>query len=308
MRVAHLSDVHLLSVTGTRVGEFVRSNGKRLLGGLNVFLNRGRHYSNDVFEAMVADINGQGIDHVACTGDITNLALESEYRFARGLFDRLKPGAAGVTCIPGNHDNYITDADGVFERTFAPYCAGDADWDWQDGAGGHWPIVRLRGDTAIVALSSSRPTHLLAAYGMVGGLQLARLERALTDPRVRDKFRLVMIHHPPAGRWARSQLRGLHDHQAFAAVLARCGADLVLHGHEHLDLRHLLSGPAGRDVPVRGIQSGSYVGSNELRQGRYRIYTLGRTAGRPSVVAEELRVFRPSERAFASEGVLPHVA
>ncbi len=302
MRIAHLSDVHLLSFEGTHAGDFLHFGAnKRLLGGMNILLNRGKKYQTAVFDALVDDVNAEQVDHVACTGDITNLALQSEFRFARERFDRFALGPDGVTCIPGNHDKYVAHVAGLFEEVFAPYCAGDAAW--RDGAATSWPIVRERGDLAIVGICSSLPTHLLGAYGTVGAAQLARVEEILADARLAGKFRLVMIHHPPAGKWARRPLRGLKDHEEFAAVLARTGAELVLHGHEHLDLKHTLRGPNGQEIPVHGIQSGSYDSHLEHRQGRYRIYTVERAAGaaRPKVTAEELRVFRAGK--FTSEGV-----
>jgi 3',5'-cyclic AMP phosphodiesterase CpdA len=289
MRIAHLSDVHLLSLEGAAPEDFLVANKKRVLGGINVLLNRGRHYKNEVFEAMVEDLNRRGVDHVACTGDLTNLALEPEFRFARGIFDRLNVGPGHVTCIPGNHDAYVTGVEALFERAFGPYCETDPGWEQPE----RWPIVRIRGDVAVIACSSSRPTFVLAAYGELGGAQLRRLERVLGDERLAGKFRLVMIHHPPAGRWARSRLRGLHDHAAFAAVVARAGAELVLHGHEHLDLHEELYGPGGARVPVRGIPSGSYHGDREERRAAYRVYAIERRPGRerPIVAGEELRLF-----------------
>ncbi len=73
MRIAHLSDVHLLSLDGTRVRDLLN---KRCAGGMNLILTRGRHHKPYVFDALVDDLNAQGIDEVVCTGDITNLALE----------------------------------------------------------------------------------------------------------------------------------------------------------------------------------------------------------------------------------------
>ncbi len=297
MRIAHLSDLHLLSLDGARALDFA---GKRLLGGINLALNRGRHYSARVFEAMVDDVNAQGVDHVACTGDLTNLALESEFRFAREHFDRFRIGPAAVTCIPGNHDGYVPAVRGVFETTFAPYCAPDEGWGW-NGAG-HWPVVRMRGDVAIIAVSTSRPTHLLAAYGEVGAEQLARLDRVLGDPRLDGYFRLVLVHHPPVGRGARSMLRGFRDRAAFVELVARHGAELVLHGHEHLDVTHEITRPTGGSILVRGIQAGTYDGGLAERQSRYRIYTVARgAAGRPTVVGEELRIYRSGTHTFAQD-------
>jgi 3',5'-cyclic AMP phosphodiesterase CpdA len=295
MRLAHVSDLHLLSLDGAGLRDFLN---KRWTGGMNLLLHRGRHYRAELFDALVEDLNGQGIDHVACTGDVTNLALEAEFRFAREKFDRIAVGAANVTCIPGNHDAYVAEVAGLFDREFAPYCAGDDGWGWPGGE--RWPVVRVRGDVAIVAVSTGEPTTWFMAHGSVGADQLARLEAALGDPRLEGKLRLVMIHHPPAGARARSVHRGLRDHDALAAVLGRRGADLVLHGHEHLDLRETLPGPAGAAIPVRGIPSATYDGDKAHRTARYRIYDIAAEGGAPRIVGEEVRIWRAAEGRFVA--------
>jgi 3',5'-cyclic AMP phosphodiesterase CpdA len=287
-RLAHFSDVHLLSLDGVRFRDFVN---KRWTGGVNILLNRGRHYSTEVFDALVADVNAQGVEEVVCTGDLTNLALESEFRFARGRFDKLANGPQHVTCVPGNHDNYIVEAAGMFEKVFGDYCASDAGY--EEG----WPLVRVRGDVLIVGLTTSQPSGWFMAYGEVGPSQLARLEQALSDERHRGKFRVVMLHHPPAGRRAAKIRRGLRDREAFAQVIERAGAELILHGHEHLDLREELRGAGGAGVPVRGIQSASYGVDSEERRARYRIYT----AENGRLVGEELRTWSPDKKAFVRE-------
>ncbi len=287
-RFAHFSDIHLLSLDGATFRDFVN---KRWTGGVNLLLNRGRHYSTEVFEALVDDVNAQGVEEIVCTGDLTNLALESEFHFARVRFDKLTAGPAHVTCVPGNHDTYIAEAAGMFEKVFGDYCASDAGY--QEG----WPIVRVRGDVMIVGLTTSEPSGWFMGYGDCGAAQLERLEQALADERHRGKFRLVMLHHPPAGRRARSFRRGLRDHEGFAQVIARAGAELVIHGHEHLDVREELAGPGGARVPVRGIQSGSYSVDSNARRARYRIYTAegGRLTG------EQLRTWSPAEKRFVRE-------
>lgn len=295
MRIAHLSDVHLLSLEGARPGDFVN---KRAVGGVNLLLNRGRNYQTEVFDALVDDLNQQEITHVACTGDLTNLALASEFRFARDRFDRILLGPANVTCIPGNHDGYVKGCQGLFEAAFDPYCAADADWRWPSGD--RWPVVRIRGDLAVVALSTCMPTTWFMAYGELGAAQLARLEQVLGDARLAAKFRLVLIHHPPAGQHAKNRIRGLHDHPAFADVLARVGGDLVLHGHEHLHLEGTLAGPQGSQIPVRGVESGSYVGHHLRMRATYRIYSLRASAkGRPSVSGTHVRAWNSDEKRFA---------
>jgi 3',5'-cyclic AMP phosphodiesterase CpdA len=295
VRLAHLTDVHLLSLDGSRLGDFLN---KRWAGGLNILVNRGRHHLAEVFDALVDDINALGIEQIACTGDVTNLSLASEFRFARAHFDRLAAGPENVLCVPGNHDNYIAEVAGMFEDVFAPYCAGDPGW-----GEGPWPTVRVRGELALVGLTTSQPSGLLMGHGTVGPEQLARLEAILADARLVDKFRVVVMHHPSAGRHAKSFRRGLHDHEAFAAVIRKVGAELILHGHEHLDLRNELPGPAG-PIPVHGVQSGSYAIDSAKRRARYRVYTVEPAPGRPRLARVETRTWRPSNAAFAAEAVL----
>jgi len=290
VRLAHCSDLHLLSLDGRRVLDFA---SKRWIGGMNLLSNRGRHYHTEAFEDMVVDLNDQGVDHVLCTGDVTNLAFEQEFRYARERFDRLTLGPAGVTVLPGNHDAYVDEGRTHFASVFADYAVTDDGWAWDDGDPSPWPIVRLRGPVAIIGLSTSFQTPWFTAYGRVGASQLARLEKALSDPRLAGKTRVVAIHHPPAGKRAKSRIRGLKDHVAFAAVVARAGAELVVHGHEHRNLHGTLAGPGG-DVNVLGVPSGTYEADRPEKTGRYRIFEI--EAGRP--ISHHLRVWHRDRRAF----------
>jgi 3',5'-cyclic AMP phosphodiesterase CpdA len=299
MRLAHCSDLHLLSHDGAR---WLDLANKRWIGAMNLLSNRSRHYRVDAFDDMVSDLNALGVEHVLCTGDVTNLALRQEFAFARGKFDQLALGPAGVTVIPGNHDAYVAEGVPLFAEMFAAFATSDPGWEWteadSDGDGDdlRWPIVRVRGELALIGTSTSRATPWFTAYGRLGAGQLARLTRALGDPRLADKVRVVAIHHPPAGKRAHSRIRGLRDHAAFAAVIAGAGAHLIVHGHEHRTMNEALSGPAG-PVPVHGIPSGTYWHRSPDRAARYRIYEIA--AG--GVVSDRVRVWDLGRRAFADE-------
>jgi len=298
VRLAHCSDLHLLSHDGAR---WLDLANKRWIGAMNLVSNRSRHYHVDAFDDMVSDLNAGGVDHVLCTGDVTNLALRCEFEFARARFDRLALGTHGVTVIPGNHDAYVAEGVALFAELFGEFAACDPGWEWTaaelapDETPGdlRWPSVRLRGDLALIATSTSRATPWFTAYGRLGAGQLIRLRSALGDRRLAGKTRVVAIHHPPAGRRAESKIRGLHDHAEFAAVIAEAGADLIVHGHEHRDMTEALAGPEG-PVPVRGIASGTYLHNKPERTARYRIFELG-PAG---VVAETVRVWDREHRRF----------
>ena len=133
------------------------------------------------------------------------------------------------------------------------------------------------------------------AFGLGAG-QLARLERALGDARLAGKVRVVAIHHPPAGRRARNRIRGLRDHEAFAAVIARSGADVVVHGHEHRDMTEVLPGPAG-GVQVLGVPSGTYEHDRPERTARYRLFEVKNG----KLQADHLRVWDRTARCFRDD-------
>nr|HEX4318511.1 metallophosphoesterase [Kofleriaceae bacterium] len=304
MRLAHCSDLHLLSHDGAGVAKLLN---KRWIGAANLLTNRSRHYHVAAFADMVADLDALGVEQVLCTGDVTNLALRQEFEFARGLFDRLAGGGARVTVIPGNHDAYVAEGVPLFAELFAPFCTTDAGWAWTAADRGPdddddltWPIVRVRDQLALIGLSTSRQTPWFTAYGRLGAGQLARLERALTDPRLAGHARVVAIHHPPAGRRAVSRIRGLRDHDAFAQVISRAGADLIVHGHEHRDMRESLPGPAG-DVPVRGVCSGTYEHARPDRTARYRIFEI--QAGK--VQSDHVRVWDRASRCWRDDAAPP---
>ena len=301
MRLAHCSDLHLLSHDGAKWLELAN---KRWIGAMNLLSNRSRHYHVAAFEDMVEDLNASGVDHVLCTGDVTNLALRQEFAFARGKFDRLALGPAHVTVIPGNHDAYVAEGVPLFAEAFGPYSTADDGWAWteddREGADDdlRWPIVRVRGELALIGLSTSRATPWFTAYGRAGAGQLARLRRALADERLQGKVRLVAIHHPPAGKRAQSKIRGLRDHAAFAEVIAAAGAHLIVHGHEHRDMIESLQGPEG-PVPVRGVASGTYFHNKPERTARYRVFEIDHG----KITCDHVRVWDPSTHRFEAAPV-----
>jgi 3',5'-cyclic AMP phosphodiesterase CpdA len=263
--LAHFSDVHALSLAGVSPLAFLN---KRVFGGINLLVHRRNRYPVRHFEALVEDLNRVRPDHVAVTGDLTNLSLDAEFALARALLDRIALGPSGVTVIPGNHDVYVWAAKlrRTFERSLAPYASSD-------GADGEprFPIVRERGAIALVGISTAVPSPVPFATGRVGHGQLDAVEEALgrLDGR---RFRVVLIHHPPV-RNRHVLWRGLRDRDRLAEVLARVGAELVLHGHEHRDLRSSVSGPRG-PIPIVGVGSATYDDPRPERRARYNLIRI----------------------------------
>jgi 3',5'-cyclic AMP phosphodiesterase CpdA len=260
-RLAHITDPHFRGFAGARLGQFF---GKRILGTLNIALFRRRKHRMELLADLGRDLRGRPIDHLAVTGDLGNVSLEGEWRAARDWIEECAPPEK-VTVIPGNHDTYVASAvkAGTFERLFAPYQTADL-----RQAEATYPFVRLRGDIALVAVNSAVPTGDFGAWGRIGAEQLDRLETLLTAPEVARRLRVVLIHHPPV-RQKRGEDHNLQDRASLVELLARTGAELVLHGHDHRDERATLEGPRGTKIPVVGAGSASYAAA-----ARYNVYEI----------------------------------
>ena len=95
-----------------------------------------------------------------------------------------------------------------------------------------YPTLRVHDRLATIGLCSAIPTPIFRAGGWLGESQLDRLERLLNVLRDRKFCRVVMIHHPVAEKGEPTR-RALWDGEALRQVLARAGAELVIHGHKH---------------------------------------------------------------------------
>jgi 3',5'-cyclic AMP phosphodiesterase CpdA len=290
VKLAHFSDVHALSLDGVRPWQFLN---KRVAGYLNLRLNRRDKHPVALFRAIVEDLNARPVDHVIVTGDLTNLSLRPEFELARAILDGIHLGSEQVTVIPGNHDVYTLGAlqQKLFRRLLQPYASSDG------RTAVEFPLVRVRGEVAIVGLSTALPSPPPLADGWLGSAQLDALDRVLGD--LEGKFRVLLLHHPPYTN-RHAILRGLRDRRPLQKILARRGCELVLHGHEHRDLSVTLPGPRG-PIPVIGVGSGTYDDARPERRARYNVYTI--ESGR--LVSVETRVHDAQAGSFATGATRP---
>ena len=264
--LAHLSDPHLSSLSGVRLAALCN---KRLLGYLSWLRSRRRIHSPPILDALLRDLAETAPDHVGLTGDLTHLGLPDEFRQATTWLNRLG-SPERVMVVPGNHDTYVA---APWQKTFsawAPYLAGDEDF-----VAGVYPSLRVRGPAALIGLSSARPSMPFLAVGTLGRRQLARFEELLEQTGRRGLLRIVLIHHPPVPGSIAWRKR-LTDARLFAEVIARQGAELILHGHAHVSMARELVAGAGK-VPVFGVPSASDSGSNPHRSARYHLFRFERS-------------------------------
>jgi 3',5'-cyclic AMP phosphodiesterase CpdA len=263
--LAHLSDPHLAPIPRPRLSELAN---KRLIGFLNWHRERRSLHRPEVLAKLVADLKTFAPDHVAVTGDLVNVALEAEFAPARAWLDALG-SPADVTVVPGNHEAYVRATAGHAARHWGGYMRGD-DADAAREAG--FPFVRRRGPVALIGLSTALPTLPFMATGFVGSRQLRQLAQALDHLAREGLFRVVLIHHPPVSsrpNW----FRRLLDSDDFLRVMAEHGAELVLHGHDHMSSLVWLQGPRGR-IPSFGVPSASSPRSRHQEAAAYNLYRI----------------------------------
>ena len=249
--------------------------GKRAVGYFNWRARRAIHHNPDHLGLLTADMLTRGFDHLAVTGDLVNLGLPGEYDVARAFLESLGPGDR-VSMVPGNHDAYVRNTALLHLDLWKEYIAGDEPARKIGLTGAAFPYLRRRGELAVIGLSTAIPTAPFLATGKLGKAQLGELDHLLTTIKNEHRFRVILIHHPPVG--FRSPHERLTDAAAFRTVIAKHGAELILHGHDHRASIQKIIGPDG-NVNVIGVPSASNPGVNAARGGAYNFYSIAGKAG-----------------------------
>jgi 3',5'-cyclic AMP phosphodiesterase CpdA len=248
--------------------------GKRIFGYSRWKLHRGAEHGTGVLAALQDDLALTKPDHVAVTGDLTHLSLPAEFIEARQWLQSL--GAPDrVTVIPGNHDAYVKNGWRQGWARWTGYMLGDESGDHEYAArhpDSIFPSLRVRGPMALISVCTARPSALHLAVGTVGSAQLQKLETVLTQTSNAQLYRVLLIHHPPVPGTV-SWRKRLTDADALQSLIARRGAELILHGHAHRVLKNYLKTPSAR-APVMGAPSVSAIGRTPDRRARYYIYRI----------------------------------
>ena len=291
LTLAHLTDPHLSTPDPLPLPARF---GKRGLGYLSWYRKRRFEHRPEVLAALQRDLAQTRPDHLVITGDLTQIGQPDEFAQARRWLETLGPPDR-VSLVPGNHDSTVA----------APWDATYGQWqDWLRGQRGAesgadvFPSLRIRNGVALIGLSTAAPSPPLLATGVLGAPQLARLGDLLDETGRQDLFRLVFLHHAPApgaDRWRKR----LVDAPALAAVIARHGAELLLHGHNHRTREHWLDA-GGYRIPVHGAASASALGAHG-EAGGYCLYRIRRERGNWRVELERRRYDRAGDSFVAAE-------
>ena len=260
--LAHISDPHLPPLPAPQLADLV---GKRALGYLNWTRNRRKYQKRDVLDSLVSDMQAQGPDHIAVTGDLVNLALEAEFAQATAWLETVGTPDR-VTVIPGNHDAYVRATQHRFAQAWASYLSGDQ----AQNRGAGFPFLRRRGAMVLIGVSSAVPTPPLMATGWLGRSQLAALERMLSQLAAGQAFRVLLIHHPLRSG---SRIKRLTDAPELLALLKLHGVEMVLHGHDHVHSTIWIDGPNGV-IPVVGVPSASALAHGRYPAAAYNLFSV----------------------------------
>lgn len=297
--LAHLSDPHLPLLLPLAPPPSARLSIKQRLAFLS-WLRRRRHVSTLVPDAaLLDDLASHAPDHLAVTGDLTNLGLPAEYEAARQWLERLGP-VERVSVVPGNHDRTAPCPWQDTLGRWAPWTSSDSGGAPSPDAG--FPFLKRRGGVALIGLSSAVPTRPGSAAGRLGVDQIGRAALLLDQARRESLFRVVLIHHPPLpGPGGRR--KALRDRDALVAALAASGAELVLHGHHHVTSRGLLAGPAG-EIPVMGVPAALAVVARPELAG-WHLHRIEPDAAGWRLVTQARR-YDPETRRFRACGSWTH--
>jgi len=269
--IAHLSDPHIARVDQIAKRDFF---SKRLFGYLRWKLKRRFEQSYELLTILHKDLQRSKPDHIAITGDLTQLGLPAEFEKARAWLQNLGTPEQ-VTVIPGNHDMYVKT---IWHQSFAlwlDYMFSDRK-DIPPGSVTSldevFPTLRVRNRIALIGICTARPSAPHLATGSIGAEQFKKLEIILKQLSGQHLFRIILIHHPPISgivNWRRR----LTDAHFLQALLERYGAELVLFGHAHKAAHGDLATPAGL-IPAMGVPSASSLQATNERLCRYYLYKI----------------------------------
>jgi Icc protein len=212
MRIAHLSDMHLLEPTERHgFGARFVSLGRRL--DAEGRLGKAR--------AAIAHARTLGAEHFLFTGDLTETGTPAQFEALAALLEESKLRDADVTLVPGNHDAYTSEHAwrDALEGPLRKWAKGD---------------VVERGDAIILPVDATFHQPITRSAARLTDEIERALETRLADPAFAHARIIIAIHHPPhprPGPW--HWVDGLLGCKRLLAIIERRENVTVMHGHLH---------------------------------------------------------------------------
>ena len=264
--LAHLTDPHIAPLPAPRLAELL---GKRALGLLNWQRKRGAVHRTDVLDAIVRDLKARAYDHLAVTGDLINIALAAEFAPARAWLESLGAPTTSRSC-PATMTPMCARPRGKRSAIGAPICAVMR--------GESFPFVRRRGPVALIGLSSALPTPPFMATGQLGVRPIGEVGILARCARARRPVSR-RAHPSSAGQQVvGATIKRLTDARGLRAVLRKHGAELLIHGHDHVRSLVWLDGPK-TPIPALGVPSASAIANGKDEPAAYHLFEIDGKAG-----------------------------
>ncbi len=251
-----------------------RMLGKRLVGQLNLYLNRRHHFDRTVLALAARHIAEIKPDLLLMTGDLTSTALRAEFD---DVAEQLSPiwSTTPSLVLPGNHDRYTIGS--TLRHTFERALAGHGRQGGGILAPGFPHLRRLNARWQLLAIDAAVPRPLWSR-GRLGGAQLAKI-RTMLASLGQDEGLVVACHYPMVDPPDTSQPAAwghlLGDRAALKTLLAPEVARrpvIYVHGHIHRSWCEVL--PPGRLGGMVDVNAGALamVGSeHRLGQGFWQL-------------------------------------
>ncbi len=218
MRIAHLSDLHILEASARQ--------------GLDVrFVSLGRRVDAedrlDKARGAIAHARVAGAEHFLFTGDLTETGAPAQFEALAALLAECKLRPDDVTLVPGNHDAY-TSPTGWRDALDGPLRRWSRNAALQPGK-----VVDL-GGAFVLPLDATFHQPVTRSAGRYTDELRASVEARVRDTALARAELIVAIHHPPHPRLGPWQwVDGLLGCGQLLDAIAPHDHVVVAHGHLH---------------------------------------------------------------------------
>jgi 3',5'-cyclic AMP phosphodiesterase CpdA len=171
-----------------------------------------------VSEAILDLLDRRTPDLVVISGDLTQRAKPEQFRQARDFADRI---SVPMLAVPGNHDVPMYRC---WERALSPYGAYRKYFDRELE-----PVFK---DSKAYVVGVNTAFGWTIENGRFTDRRLREVERLFQDAP-RDRFRIVVAHHPPIRPPELSHKNVVLNAQRALEAFSRSGVELLLSGHLH---------------------------------------------------------------------------